>query len=322
MICALCPRNCGAVRTESRGEGFCGMPAVPIVAKAMLHQWEEPCLTGERGAGAVFFAGCTLRCCYCQNRAISHPARNSDGGPPEPPSRTRNVDGGPLEAPSRDAPDGGPRWPGKPYPPTELASLFRELEAAGAACLDLVTPSHFAPWTAEALDIAGIRVPVVWNCGGWEKVETLRALEGRVDVYLPDMKYALPGPARYSGAPEYFPTAAAAIREMFRQTGPYVMEGGLLRRGVLIRHLMLPGELENTRRVIDWIAETFAPGDVLFSLMRQYTPQPGAAGNLSRRVTGAEYRAAVRYMENCGISHGYVQDRDAARADYTPDFSL
>ena len=164
---------------------------------------------------------------------------------------------------------------------------------------------------------------MVWNCGGYEKVETLRLLEGKVRIYLPDLKYALPGPAgTYSAAPDYFDHAAPAILEMFRQTGPCRMENGLLKSGVLIRHLLLPGELENTRRVIDWVAETFRPGDVLFSLMSQYTPQPGASGNLRRHVTKAEYRAAAEYMVNCGIVDGYTQERTSAKEEYTPDFDL
>ena len=164
---------------------------------------------------------------------------------------------------------------------------------------------------------------MVWNCGGYEKTETLRLLEGKVQVYLPDLKYALPEPAkRYSAAEDYFNWAAPAILEMFRQTGPYQMENGLLTRGVLIRHLILPGELENTRRVIDWVAENFHPGDVLFSLMSQYTPQSGAVGNLARHVTRAEYRAAVAYMENCGIVVGFTQERTSAKEEYTPDFDL
>ena len=260
---------------------------LPVAAKAMLHQWEEPCLVGEHGAGTVFFSGCNLRCCFCQNGSISQ-----------------------GEA-------------GKPITAQRLREIFRELIAQGAACLDLVTPTHFAPVILEALGEEDWDVPVVWNCGGYEKVETLRQLEGKVQVYLPDLKYALPEPAkRYSAAEDYFNWAAPAILEMFRQTGPYQMENGLLTRGVLIRHLILPGELENTRRVIDWVAENFHPGDVLFSLMSQYTPQPGATGNLARHVTRAEYRAAVAYMENCGIVDGFTQERTSAKEEYTPDFDL
>lgn len=287
MICNLCPRGCGAERTAEKAGGVCRMPAAPVVAKAMLHQWEEPCLVGDRGAGTVFFSGCNLRCRFCQNGVISQEGF------------------------------------GRPIAAARLREIFEELIARGAACLDLVTPTHFTPAILEALGDEPWPVPVVWNCGGYEKPDTLGLLEGKVQVYLPDLKYALPGPAKkYSAAEDYFEWASAAILEMFRQTGPYRMEDGLLKRGVLIRHLLLPGELENTRRVIDWVAETFRPGDVLFSLMSQYTPQPGAQGNLSRHVTKAEYRAAVQYMENCGVVDGYTQERTSAKEEYTPDFDL
>lgn len=287
MICNLCPRSCGAERTEDRAGGVCHMPAGPVVAKAMLHQWEEPCLVGDRGAGTVFFSGCNLRCHFCQNGIISQEGF------------------------------------GKPVTAARLREIFEELVAQGASCLDLVTPTHFAPVILEALGDKPWPVPVVWNCGGYEKPETLRLLEGKVQVYLPDLKYALPGPAKkYSAAEDYFDWASAAILEMFRQTGPYRMENGALKSGVLIRHLILPGELENTRRVIDWVAAAFRPGDVLFSLMSQYTPQPGAVGNLARHVTKAEYRAAVEYMENCGIVDGYTQERTSAKEEYTPAFDL
>ena len=287
MICKLCPRNCGAERTETKRGGVCRQPSSPVAAKAMLHRWEEPCLVGEKGAGTVFFSGCNLRCCFCQNGPISQ---------------------GEV---------------GKPITAARLREIFRELIAQGAACLDLVTPTHFTPVILEALGDELWPVPVVWNCGGYEKRSTLRLLEGKVQVYLPDLKYALPGPAKkYSAAEDYFEWASAAILEMFRQTGPYRMENGLLKRGVLIRHLILPGELENSRRVIDWVAETFQPGDVLFSLMSQYTPQPGAVGNLARHVTKAEYRSAVAYMENCGITDGFTQERTSAKEEYTPDFDL
>ena len=261
MICNLCPRSCASERTETKSGGVCRQPSVPVAAKAMLHQWEEPCLVGEKGAGTVFFSGCNLRCCFCQNGPISQ---------------------GEV---------------GKPITAERLREIFKELISQGAACIDLVTPTHFTPVILEALGDEPWPVPVVWNCGGYEKPETLKLLEGKVQVYLPDLKYALPEPAKkYSAAEDYFDWASQAILEMFRQTGPYRMENGLLTRGVLIRHLLLPGELENTRRVIDWVAETFRPGDVLFSLMSQYTPQPGAVGNLRRHVTRAEYRAAVQYM--------------------------
>ena len=287
MICTLCPRNCRAERTDAKAGGFCREPAVPVAARAMLHQWEEPCLVGEKGAGTVFFTGCNLRCCFCQNHPISQQGL------------------------------------GRPITAARLRDIFRELIDQGAACIDLVTPTHFTPVILEALGDEAWPVPVVWNSGGYEKPETLRLLEGKVQVYLPDLKYALPGPAKkYSAAGDYFDWAAPSILEMFRQRGPYQMENGHLKRGVLIRHLLLPGELENTRAVIDWVADTFRPGDVLFSLMSQYTPQPGAEGNLARHVTKAEYRAAVEYMENCGVADGYTQERTSAKEEYTPDFDL
>ena len=164
---------------------------------------------------------------------------------------------------------------------------------------------------------------MVWNTGGYERTETLRALEGRVQIWLPDLKYADNALAeRYSGAPDYFETACAAILEMHRQSGDCVLEDGLLRRGVVIRHLLLPGGLNNAKAVMDWVARTFRPGQVLFSLMSQYTPQPGAQGLLARRVTGAEYRAALAYMENLGIVDGYRQESSSAQREYTPDFDL
>ena len=196
--------------------------------------------------------------------------------------------------------------------------LFR----SGAHNINLVTPTHFTPWIREAL-AEDVGVPVVWNSGGYERVDSLRTLEGRVDIYLPDLKYAdaaLGG--SLSAAPDYFEVATAAIAEMFRQTGPCVVEDGLLRRGVVIRHLVLPGHLENTKRCIDWVARTFRPGEVLFSLMSQYTPQPGAEGLLARHVRRSEYAAAVEYLRNCGVTDGFCQERTSARAEYTPPFDL
>ena len=284
MICTLCPRRCGAERTAEAGGGFCRMPGGLRVARAMLHHWEEPPISGQNGAGTVFFSGCTLGCVYCQNGDISA------GGF------------------------------GKDISTARLREIFEELIAQGAHNIELVTPTHFLPWILPALT-PRLPVPVVYNCGGYERVETLRTLEGLVDVYLPDLKYA-DGTlaAALSGAADYFPVACQAIREMFRQVGPYVLEDGHLKRGVVIRHLVLPGYLDNTRRVLDWIAETFAPGDVLVSLMSQYTPTANMTGRMARRVTAAEYRAAAAYMRNCGITDGFVQERTSAEEAYTPAF--
>ena len=287
MLCNLCPRRCGALRTEDRGEGRCAMPSLPVVARAALHHWEEPCISGSRGSGAVFFSGCPLGCVFCQNGQISHG-----------------------------------RF-GRAVTPERLRAIFEDLIAQGAHNINLVSPTHFAHVLRQVLE-EPLGVPVVWNTGGYERVETLRSLEGRVQVYLPDLKYADAAlAARYSDAPDYFDTARAAIEEMVRQTGPcQVGEDGLLRRGVLIRHLILPGALENTKAVLDYVANAFPPGAVLFSLMAQYTPQPEAKGLLGRRVTGAEIRAAAAYMANVGITDGYTQGIEAAVPEYTPAFDL
>ena len=284
MICTLCPRRCGVDRAVQ--PGFCGMGEGVRLARAALHHWEEPVISGTRGSGAVFFSGCTLRCVYCQNHDISAAGF------------------------------------GKDVSTARLREIFEELIAQGAHNINLVTPTHFLPWILPALT-PKLPVPVVVNCGGYERVETVRALRDTVDVWLPDLKYADPALAKnLSAAEDYFAVAAAAIEAMAAQVGPPVMENGLLRRGVIIRHLVLPGQLDNTRAVIDYVARRFAPGEVLFSLMAQYTPQPGLTGPLGRHVTAAEYRAAVAYMENCGIENGFTQERTSAREEYTPPFDL
>ena len=287
FTCTLCPRRCGAPRTETWGGGFCGMPSLPVVARAALHYWEEPCISGTRGSGTVFFSGCSLQCVFCQNGSISR------------------------------------EHFGRSVTVSRLREIFRELAKQGAHNINLVTPTHFTPAIREALEESP-GVPVVWNSGGYELPEALRTLEGKVQIYLPDLKYADSAlAAQYSGAPDYFEAATAAIREMFRQVGRCMFDGdGMLQRGVIIRHLLLPGALENTKQVLDWIADTFTPGEVLVSLMSQYTPQQGAEGLLRRRVTGAEIRAARAYLENLGLTSGYVQDSSSAREEYTPPFDL
>ena len=280
--CTLCPRMCGADRTKGE-TGFCGCPATALVAKAMLHKWEEPALAGNGGSGAVFFGGCTLKCRYCQNAAIS---------------------GGLV---------------GTPMDSAQLRALFEDLIARGAENIDLVTPTHFLPAILPALS-PKLPVPVVYNCGGYERVETLRQLEGKVDIYLPDLKYADRRLAMtLSGAPDYFPAAAAAIREMVRQTGPVQWEGEKVTRGVIIRHLILPGFVENSLRVLDWIGEAFAPGEVLVSLMRQYTPMGNLPAPLDRRVTDEEYDAVLSWMYLNGLE-GFTQEAEAADQGFIPDF--
>ena len=284
--CRLCPRRCGADRSQA--PGACRAGAEIRVARAAPHYGEEPCISGTRGSGAVFFAGCPLGCVYCQNYDLS---RGREG---------TAVSG------------------------ERLAEIFRELEDRGVHNLNLVTGTPFVPQILKALEMAAPSIPVVWNTSGYETPETVRALAERVSVFLPDMKYALPEPARrYSRAGDYPEIAAAAIREMVRVTGPWETDDdGLLRRGVLIRHLVLPGQIENTRRVIRWAAETFAPGEVLFSLMAQYTPcgSLDAFPELRRTLTQEEWEQALAALEESGIEDGYVQDLSAAGEEEIPAF--
>ena len=280
--CTLCPRMCGVDRSAGQ-QGFCGCPDTALVAKTMLHQWEEPALSPGGKSGAVFFGGCTLGCKYCQNAAISGCAV-----------------GVPTDA------DG-------------LRQIFASLIAQGAENIDLVTPTHFLPTVAQALEQT-LPVPVIYNCGGYERVQTLQALVGKVDIYLPDLKYADAAlGAMLSGAGDYFEMATAAIREMVRQVGAPVWQGDQLKKGVIIRHLILPGHVENSLRVLDWIGENFAPGQVLVSLMRQYTPMGGLPAPLDRRVTDEEYDAVLSWMYLNDLE-GFTQDSAAADTAFIPDF--
>ena len=287
--CSLCPRKCGALRNDTHGEGRCGMPALPVCARVALHQWEEPCLTGKTGAGTVFFSGCTLGCVFCQNGSIS---RENFG-------QVIRSDG--------------------------LYTAFERLAEQGAACIELVTPTQFSHVLARVLErpVPG-GLPVVWNSGGYERVETLRALEGKVDVYLPDLKYVTPALAeKYSGAADYPDAAKTAILEMYRQRGPVRFEDGLLKSGVLIRHLVLPGQVAEAKRVMDWVVDSFPPGAVLFSLLAQYTPVGTLDGfpELRRPLRPSELRAAREYMENLGLA-GYVQELGSVGEEFIPAFDL
>ena len=281
--CHLCPRGCGADRTAGE-TGFCGAPDTAMVAKWMLHKWEEPALAGEGGSGAVFFGGCTLRCSYCQNATIS---------------------GGPV---------------GTAMDAQQLRAVFEKLIAQGAENIDLVTPTHYLPTILPAL-MPKLPVPVVYNCGGYERVETLRQLEGKVDIYLPDLKYSQSRLAKeLSGAVNYFPVAKAAIREMVRQTGPVQWEGDKVVRGTIIRHLILPGQVDNSLRILDWIGKTFAPGEVLVSLMRQYTPMGGLPAPMDRPITDEEYDAVLSWMYLNELE-GFTQEAEAADHSFIPDFA-
>ena len=280
--CRLCPRACGADR--SRGElGFCRCPDRALVAKAMLHKWEEPVLAGQGGSGAVFFGGCTLGCRYCQNAAISRGAV------------------------------------GKAMDREELRKLFESLIAQGAENIDLVTPTQYLPTILPALT-PKLSVPVVYNSGGYERPEVLEALAGAVDIFLPDMKYADSALAQaLSGAKDYFPVAAAAIQKMAEITGPVEYSGEKVKKGTIIRHLILPGHIENSLKVLDWIGETFAPGQVLVSLMRQYTPMPGLQPPFDRQITQQEYEAVLSWMYLNDLE-GFTQEEAAADRGFIPDF--
>lgn len=285
--CTLCPRRCGVDRTWGQ-LGFCKMPGQIHAARAGVHYWEEPVISGSFGSGAVFFSGCTLKCAFCQNYDISQ----------------ENF--------------------GKPLTSAELRAAFERLIDEGVQNINLVTPTHFLPDILPALE-PKLPVPVVYNCGGYESVETLRQLEGKIDVYLPDFKYSDNALAKkLSSAPDYFETASAAILEMYRQVGKPVIEGDEMKRGVLVRHLVLPGCVDNSLGVLDWVAEHFRSGDILFSLMSQYVPMGRAAEMppFDRRITELEYDSVLSYMMLLGIEDGYTQDFSSAERGYTPSFDL
>ena len=285
MICTLCPRNCRVEREEQAGHGVCGVGSLPKIARAGLHMWEEPCISGSRGSGAVFFSGCGPKCVFCQNESISH------GGE------------------------------GKIVSIQRLSEIFRELEAAGAHNINLVTAAQFAPAVIAALKIYRPKIPIVYNSSGYETVETLRMLEGYVDIYLPDYKYIDSGMAKLlSGAADYPSVALEAIREMVRQTGEAVYdENGMMLRGTQIRHLVLPGLTGDSMKILTTIADEF-PG-VPVSLMGQYTPFGKALfiPGMNRRVTKKEYKRVLAHMDAIGLP-GYRQELESADAQYVPAF--
>lgn len=287
--CTLCPRMCGADR-ENGKTGFCGETGEIRAARAALHMWEEPCISGKKGSGAVFFSGCGLRCCFCQNRDIAI----GDSG--------------------------------KEITVQRLADIFLELEQKGAANLNLVTGAHYVTQIISALEIArrkGLMLPVVYNSSGYENVETLRLLEGYVDVYLPDMKYANEKlAAAFSHAEDYPQKARAAIAEMVRQTGPcQFVEDGYIRRGTIVRHLILPGHTRNSLAVLKELHETYG-NDIFISVMNQYTPvfKQEKYQELNRKVTRREYEKVLDGAIALGIENGYFQDGETAKESFIPAF--
>ena len=290
MKCFDCPRKCGAERTEAAVGGVCSSPRLPRIARAAAHFGEEPCISGKRGSGTVFFSGCNLKCVFCQNHEIS---RGKVG-------KTVSVD--------------------------RLTQIMLELEASGVHNINLVTGSHYIPEIAQALKEAHLSIPVCWNSSGYESVESLRQLDGLVNIYMPDMKYCsheLAG--RYSAAPDYPEVAEKAIAEMYRQVGSFELdENGMLKSGVLIRHLILPGQAENSMDVIDFVADNYPDGAVLFSLMSQYTPMPGTESfpELQERVSSELNESLIHYMRMRGIVYGFWQETDAATDAMIPSFDL
>lgn len=290
FVCNLCPRKCNVKRKAltDNGKGFCRMGENPVVSRAALHFWEEPPISGTRGSGTVFFSGCNLRCKFCQNEAISR-----DGF-------------------------------GKEISVERLREIYFELIEQGAHNINLVTGTHFINAIAKSLS-EPLPVPVVYNCGGYEDVNSLKLLENKVQIYLPDLKYSDNHLAyEYSEAPDYFETATAAIKEMYRQVGKCEFdENGIMKKGVIIRHLILPNNTENTKKVIDWVKNNFEGGEVLFSLMSQFTPNKSCKiPELSRRLTLEEYEKIENYLFNSGIEDGFMQELSSAKEEYIPPFNL
>ncbi len=285
MICNACPRRCGVNREEKTG--FCGAPQGFKVARAAPHFWEEPCISGERGSGTVFFAGCSLRCVFCQNYEVSHSSL------------------------------------GREITEDELLRLFDSLIEKGVHNINLVTPTHYTYQLASALERFKSPVPVVWNSGGYENVESLKRLEGLVDIYLPDLKYYDSAVSlRYSGAEDYFERASAAVLEMFRQVGTLKTdENFIAKSGIIIRHLVLPGNLSQTYKVFDWIADNLPP-ETAVSLMRQYVPFGKAKDMppINRKLSSREYQLAKRRVLDCGFENCFFQKAESAEEIFIPDF--
>jgi putative pyruvate formate lyase activating enzyme len=288
--CKLCPRECNVDRAKLKG--YCGAGDKVILSKAYLHKWEEPCISGDRGSGTVFFSGCNLKCVFCQNYKISHECF------------------------------------GKEITNDRLSDIFMELQLRGAHNINLVTPTHFIPQIKEALDTAkskGLNIPIVYNSSGYELVETIKSLEGYIDIYLPDIKYYDDKYSiRYSNAPDYFKYASSAVLEMVRQVGvPEFDESGMLKSGLMIRHLMLPGLLFDSKKIVDFVAENL-PKEVYLNIMCQYVPLNDLSKypEINRRVNKKCYDALIDYALDRGIENGYFQEFESADTEFIPDFNL
>lgn len=288
MICNLCPRKCNACRTEHQGNGFCGAGTLPVVARVAPHFGEEPCISGTKGSGTVFFSGCTLKCVFCQNYEIS------DG------------------------------HKGRAVTPKELADCYKRLESSGVHNINLVTADHYVTAVAESLDIYKPSVPVVYNCSGYTSPKTLSILDGLVDIYLPDFKYSDDALAiKYSSAPNYVNTASAAIKEMIFQVGTPVFDSdGMMKKGVIVRHLILPSHTKNSLGVLDIIKRSYDK-QVLVSLMCQYVPVNKAHDfpKINRTITRREYDKVKSSLFALGLD-GFTQDLTSASTDFIPDWDF
>lgn len=288
--CTLCPRACHADRLNGQ-TGVCRVPADLIVARAALHMWEEPCISGENGSGAVFFSGCSVGCVFCQNQAI---ASGQSG-------QTITVE--------------------------RLAEIFLELQAKGANNINLVTPDHYVPSIIAALDLAktdGLKLPIVCNCSGYTSLNTLKLLEGYVDIWLPDFKYYDSDlAARYSHAPDYFETVCKALNEMYRQTGDAVFDdNGIIQKGIIVRHLTLPGHMEDSKKILSYLYSTYG-GHIYISIMNQFTPMPQLLPKypeLNRKVPTEDYDMLVDYAIDIGIENGFIQEGETAEESFIPPF--
>ena len=286
--CYLCPRNCGADREDT--PGFCASFNKIKIARAALHMWEEGCISGKNGSGTVFFSGCNLRCVFCQNHEISY--ENN----------------------------------GKEVSVSELADIFLRLQSVNAHNINLVTPTHFTKEIIKALDIAkskGLKIPVVYNCGGYEKEETIGSLKGYVDIFLPDFKYVSPVLSKkYSNAEDYFKVAAGALDKMYEIMGkPEFDDNGMMKKGIIVRHLLLPGCIKDSKKVLKYLYDTYKD-NIFISIMSQYTPLPHVSKypELNRKIYPAEYKRLVEYAMDLGITNGYIQEGDVAEESFIPSF--
>jgi putative pyruvate formate lyase activating enzyme len=286
MLCNLCPRKCNIERTEISGNGFCKMPLNPVLARADIHNWEEPCISGERGTGAIFFSGCSLKCCFCQNYPISHENKGEE----------ITID--------------------------RLVEIMKELETKGVHTIDFVNPTHFSHILIDALNKYKPSVPVVYNSSGYDSVETLKQLEGLVDVYLPDLKYfSSEKSQKYAKCPDYFEMTSKAILEMYRQQSKNEFKDGIIQKGLIIRHLVLPANVDESKNLLLWIKENL-PDDTYISLMSQYTPYGNISEfkELNRRLTTAEYNKVVDCFLDLGLQNGFMQEKSSSQTKYIPDF--